>query len=900
MAKAFLFDGTGLLYRAYFAIDQSLSTTTGLPTGALFGIARMIIKFIKEHIELGVDYCAFVVDVKGGSTYRKELYEKYKAHRPETPEPLIRQLDYVEELINAFGIKVVKLSGYEADDVIATLAKRIGEEKDKLGISEINIVTSDKDLLQLINDNTFVWRVEKGVTDIKKYTKKDVYERYGVYPNQIADFLALVGDTSDNIPGVPGIGEKTASKLLQDFANVENALNNKEKLPEKLREKLLSSIEDYELSKKLVELNSNVDLRIDLRELRYNGYNTEKLLEILKQLEFSSIMKELQLPSSLLKNTNYKTVLTDKDLQELYEQVERAKKIAIDLETTSLDPFFGKIVGISIAVEEGEAYYIPVAHVGVKNVEWQKVKAFLEKTISTKHFGGHNIKFDIKFMKNVGIESINKVYPSFDTMIEAYILNPNEKRFNLDEMSLKFLGHKMISYEELVKNSLPLFAGDFSYVPVEEATKYSCEDADMSLRIHNKLHTLIYSNEITELYEKIELPIIMVLADMELNGVFFDLKYLSNISSEMEKKLSILTQQIFDIAGEQFNLNSPKQVGYILFDKLKLPSVKSTNTGAYSTDVEVLESLANDFEIAKLLLEYRKIQKLKSTYVDAIPNMVNHVTGRVHASFNQTGTATGRLSSSDPNLQNLPGRTDEGKEIRMAVRPQKENWWIIGADYSQIELRVLAHMSEDTELLRAFNENTDIHLETAKKIFNVSDEFVTESMRRIGKMINFAIVYGVSPYGLAKRIGLDVKETRKIIDAYFDNHKGVQEYLASVKDFARKHGYVKTLFGRRREVPQINSKDQNIRAEGERIAVNTPIQGTAADIMKIAMINIHERIRKEKLRSMMILQVHDELVFEVPDEELEKMKKIVKSEMENAVKLRVPLLVDLYVEKYML
>mgnify|MGYP001098188453 CR=1 FL=1 len=897
MAKVFLFDGTGLLYRAYFAIDQSLSTTTGVPTGALFGVARMLIKFIKEHIKISEDYCAFIIDVKGGSTYRKELYEKYKAHRPETPEPLVRQLDYVEDLVNGFGIKLLKLHGYEADDIIATLVRNFNEEKDKLGISEINIVTSDKDLLQLVSDNVFVWRIEKGVTDIKKYTKKDVYERYGVYPHQIADFLALVGDVSDNIPGVPGIGEKTAAKILQDFGNVENALKQQDKLSEKLKEKLTSYIEDYELSRKLVELYLNVDIKINLNDLRYSGYNEEKLLDILKRLEFSSIIKELQLSASLLKAANYKTILSDMELRELYERIERANKVAVDFETTSLEPFSGKIVGISIAVEEGQAYYIPVAHVGAKNIEWGKVKQLLEKIISSKNFGGHNIKFDIKFMRTAGIEV---GYPAFDTMIEAYLLNPNEKRFNLDDLSLKFLGHKMISYEELVQNSLPLFAGDFSYLPVEKATKYSCEDADMSLRIHNKLHTLIYSNEMMELYENIELPVVSVLAEMELNGVFFDLKYLSNLSSEMEKKLSVLSQKIFDIAGEQFNLNSPKQVGYILFEKLKLPSIKSTNTGAYSTDVEVLENLANEFEIAKLLLEYRKIQKLKSTYVDAIPTMVNRNTGRIHASFNQTGTATGRLSSSDPNLQNLPGRTDEGKEIRMAVRPQKENWWILGADYSQIELRILAHMSEDIELLRAFNENTDIHLETAKKIFNVSDEFVTESMRRIGKMINFAIVYGVSPYGLAKRIGMDVKETRKIIDAYFNTYKGVQEYLAATKEFAKKHGYVKTLFGRKREIPQINSKDQNIRAEGERVAINTPIQGTAADIMKIAMIKIYERMKKESLKSMMILQVHDELVFEVPEDEIEIMKEIVKSEMENAVKLRVPLIVDLYVEKYML
>ncbi|WP_372590235.1 DNA polymerase I [Fervidobacterium pennivorans subsp. carthaginiensis] len=897
MARAFLFDGTGLLYRAFYAIDQSLSTTTGIPTGALYGLARMLLKFMKEHIKVGEDYCAFVVDVKGGSTYRKELYERYKAHRPETPEPLLRQISLVGELVEGFGIKLVRMPGYEADDVIATLAKKFEKEKDSLGISEINVVTSDKDLLQLVNENISVWRIEKGVTDIKKYTVRDVYERYGVYPYQIVDYLALVGDASDNIPGVPGIGEKTAVKILRDFGSVENALKNQNRLPDKIRERLLSYSEDYELSRKLVELNCEIELPIDLKELKYQGYDSARLLEVLKKFEFASIIKELQLSTPLEKAVEYNIISKESELKGLLDEILKAKKIALDLETSSLDPFTGKIVGISIAVDEGKAYYIPVAHLDGPNIPLDKIKEFLKEVVGMRRFGGHNLKFDIKFLKKAGIEP---EYPAFDTMIEAYLLNPNEKRFNLDEMALKFLGYKMMSYDEVMQGALPLFAGDFSYVPIERAAKYSCEDADISLRIHNKLYPLIYSNEMVELYEKIELPLVSVLAQMELNGVFFDTKYLSSLSLEMEKKLSSLSQRIFEIAGEPFNLNSPKQVAYILFEKLKLPAMKSTNTGAYSTDVEVLENLAPDFEIARLLLEYRKIQKLKSTYVDAIPTMVNKHTGRVHASFNQTGTATGRLSSSDPNLQNLPGRTDEGKEIRMAVKPQKENWWILGADYSQIELRVLAHMSEDEELIRAFSENRDIHLETAKRIFGVSDEFVNESMRRVGKMVNFAIVYGVSPYGLSRRIGLDIKETRRIIDAYFNTYKGVQSYITTIKEFAKKNGYVKTMFGRRREVPQINAKDPNIRAEGERIAINTPIQGTAADIMKIAMIKIHERMKKENLKSMMILQVHDELVFEVPDDELELMKEIVKSEMENAVKLRVPLLVDIYVEKYML
>ncbi|MFN3691906.1 MAG: DNA polymerase I, partial [Fervidobacterium sp.] len=765
-------------------------------------------------------------------------------------------------------------------------------------ITEVNVITSDKDMLQLVKDFIFVWRIEKGVSEIKKYSFKDVKERYGILPHQIKDYLSLVGDPSDNIPGVPGIGEKTAVKILNDFGSVEEAFKHLDEIPERIREILKNYRNDYELSKNLVELNTSLEITFEVNEFLYNGFESNKLIEVLKEYEFSSIIKELELSADLLKSVEYTVVDDPKIISELKEEISKSKKIAFDLETTSLDPFVGKVVGLSIAVDEGKAYYIPVSHVGAKNVSNAQLKEILEMLFNgTRKIGGHNIKFDIKFLKKLGIE-VDGI--AFDTMLEAYLLNPNEKRFNLDELTIKILGHKMISYEELMQNSLPLFNGDISYVPVKDAAKYSCEDADMSLRLHNIFNPLLYDHGMKELYEKIEIPMIYVLAQMELNGVYFDIKYLSELSVEMNKKLSTLSQRIFELSGEPFNINSPKQLGYILFEKLKLPSLKSTTTGAYSTDVEVLEYLSNNYEIARLLLEYRKIQKLKSTYVDAIPALVNKITGRIHASFNQTGTATGRLSSSEPNLQNLPGRTEEGREIRMAVKPQNDGWYILGADYSQIELRVLAHITEDPELIKAFTEGKDIHTETAKKIFNVSEEFITDNMRRIGKMVNFAIVYGVSPYGLSKRTGLDVKECRQIIESYLKNYKNVQEYMANIKEFAKKNGYVTTIFGRRRDVPQINSKDQNIRAEGERIAINTPIQGTAADIMKIAMVNIHNRLVKEKLESKMILQVHDELVFEVPERELEKMKNLVKEEMENAIKLKVPLTIDMYVDKYML
>jgi DNA polymerase-1 len=487
--------------------------------------------------------------------------------------------------------------------------------------------------------------------------------------------------------------------------------------------------------------------------------------------------------------------------------------------------------------------------------------------------------------------------PHFDTMIAAYLLNPDEKRFNLEELSLKYLGYKMISFDELVNENVPLFGNDFSYVPLERAVEYSCEDADVTYRIFRKLGRKIYENEMEKLFYEIEMPLIDVLSEMELNGVYFDEEYLKELSKKYQEKMDEIKEKVFEIAGETFNLNSSTQVAYILFEKLNIAPYKKTATGKFSTNAEVLEELSKEHEIAKLLLEYRKYQKLKSTYIDSIPLSINRKTNRVHTTFHQTGTSTGRLSSSNPNLQNLPTRSEEGKEIRKAVRPQRQDWWILGADYSQIELRVLAHVSKDENLLKAFKDDLDIHTITAAKIFGVSEMFVSEQMRRVGKMVNFAIIYGVSPYGLSKRIGLSVSETKKIIDNYFRYYKGVFEYLKRMKDEARKKGYVTTLFGRRRYIPQLKSKNGNRVQEGERIAVNTPIQGTAADIIKIAMINIHNRLKKENLSSKMILQVHDELVFEVPDNELEIVKDIVKDEMENAVKLDVPLKVDIYYGK---
>ncbi|ONN28005.1 DNA polymerase [Thermosipho affectus] len=882
MANLFLFDGTGLVYRAFYAIDQSLKTSTGKHTNAVYGIAKMLIKFFKEHININKDACAFVLDSKGGSQKRKELLIEYKANRPETPKLIIEQLPYIEEFVESFGLRVLKLMGYEADDIIATLAKKFYDD-----FEQINIITGDKDLLQLVDDKIFVWRIERGITDLVLYDKSKVYEKYGIYPYQFADYLSLVGDQIDNIPGVKGIGKKTATSLLKKYGSLDNVIKNKKLLTNKLQKLLENSKENLTLSRELVELIYDVPLNLKAEDLIYKGYNQKKLLQVLKNFEFSSIIKELNLQEEFEKE--YIVVDNLKKLEKLQDEIKKMKVFSIDTETTSLEPYSAKLVGISVATKEGKAYYIPVSHVNGKNFEKKYVLKFLKEILESGEFNivGQNLKFDYKIFKLFGIDPHP---PYFDTMVAAYLLNPDERKYNLEELSLKFLGYKMISFDELVDGSVPLFGNDFSFVPIEKAAEYSCEDADITFRLFHILSKHI--SEVKDLFYNIEMPLINVLAQMELNGVYFDLDYLKILSEKYEQRMRRLEEKIYEISGERFNINSSKQVAEVLFNKLKLPSIKKTSTGRDSTNAEVLEELAKEYEIAQLLLEHRKYQKLKSTYIDSIPNSVNDITKRVHSSFHQTGTATGRLSSSEPNLQNLPTRTEEGREIRKAVKPQFEDWYIVGADYSQIELRILAHMSGDEKLLEAFKNNYDIHTITAANIFNISELMVTEDMRRIGKMVNFAIIYGISPYGLSKRIGLNVNETKKIIDSYFKYYNGVFDFIKQTVEFAKKNGFVKTLFGRKRYIPQLRSK--NVRQEGERIAINTPIQGTAADIIKIAMINIHNELLRRKLKTKMILQVHDELVFEVPKEELEIVKEIIVDKMENSVKLKVPLKVDLY------
>ncbi len=878
--KLYLFDGTAIAYRAFFAIDTSLSTSYGVPTNAVYGVARMMTKFLKEHLKKGSDYAAFVLDAPQ-KTFRHDLFEMYKSHRRPTPDSFKVQLPYVKELVSAMGIRVLEVPGYEADDVIATLALK-GRER----FDETLIVTADKDILQIVGDGIKVWRIVKGISELEVYDEDKVRERFGVPPEGIPHLLALMGDAVDDVPGVRGIGEKTAKSLVQRFGDLDTIYKNLDKLSPR-EKKLLSEGKDSAYkSLELVVLRSDVDLKLSWDDLMYKGYDERKLLEVLKELEFSSIMRELGLEEKVKKE--YRTVESEVEFERIVSEVS-GKDVSIDLETTSLDPISADIVGISLSFEEGKAFYVPVSHRSGKNISRDVVVKGIRRIFESSRIVGQNIKYDLSVLKNAGVDPVT---PHFDTMIAAWLLNPDEKRFSLDELAMRFLGYKMISYEEVAPPSqeLPLFAGDFSDVPTEKASEYSAEDADITYRLYLKLSKSIESMKLERVLHDIEMPLIPVLVDMEITGVYFDLDYLRELSEKFQSKMRKLEDEIFSLAGERFNVNSSAQIAKIL-EKLGIKPAKKTKTGRISTSAEVLEDLAADHEIARLILDYRKYQKLKSTYIDAIPRLVNPKTGRVHTSFNQTGTSTGRLSSSEPNLQNLPKRDDEGKDIRRAIRPQRDGWYILNADYSQIELRILAHFSGDENLVKAFSEELDIHRMTAARIYGVPEEMVSDQMRRVGKMVNFSIIYGVTPYGLAVRLKIPVKDAQRMINSYFQLYPGVKDFIREVVERATETGEVRTMFGRRREVPQLRSRNRNKKAEGERIAINTPIQGTAADIIKLAMINIHRRIKG--MRSKMILQVHDELVFEVPEDELDTLKTIVSEEMENVVNLRVPLKVDL-------
>lgn len=876
----YIIDGNSYIYRAFYAI-RGLSNSAGLPTNAVFGFANMLLKVIKEKTP---DLLAIVFDPKG-PTRRHLEYKEYKAHRPPMPKDLVPQIPYIHNLVTAFRIPVFVQEGQEADDLIATLA-----QKAELDGMSVTIVTGDKDILQLVGPHIKVYDTLKD----KIYGPADVEERFGVPPDRVIEIMGLMGDAADNIPGVPGIGEKTAQALIKQYGTIENVLAHAQEITKpKLRQSLLEFAHLARLSRELAVLRADVPLDVNYDDLKMKPPDNAALMKLLKELEFPSLLKYVtQEPGQ---EAEYQAVLEETELQDLVAVLSSAKEFCFDTETTSIDPMQAELVGISFSVKPHHAYYVPLGHLYLgapKQIPLDQALAALKPVMENPEIGkvGQNIKYDLLVLGHYGI-SVKGI--SFDTMIASYLLNPGKTSHGLDAIALEYLNYKTMTYAEVTGAGKKQIG--FSAVDVKTATRYSGEDADITLRLRQTLAPLLKEQNIEKLFRELEMPLMEVLADMERIGVKIDADFLKNMSAKLGTEIAQIERTIYGLAGTEFNINSPKQLAEILFVKLALTPIKKTKTG-FSTNVDVLEELAHVHPLPAEILKYRTLAKLKSTYIDALPLMINPKTGRLHTSLNQTVTATGRLSSSDPNLQNIPIRTELGREIRRAFIAEQGSS-LLSADYSQIELRVLAHMSHDQGLIRTFQEDEDVHTRTASEIFGLPHEEITSEMRRKAKAVNFGIIYGISAFGLAQDIGVSNSEAKRYIDDYFARYPGVREFLDRTIEEARTKGSVFTLLGRRRFIPELASSIAAVRSFGERMAVNTPIQGTAADLIKLAMINIQKRLKREELRSKMILQVHDELVFEVPDSEIDAMQKLAREEMEGVLKLVVPIKVDMGVGK---
>ncbi|MGA2517787.1 MAG: DNA polymerase I [Thermodesulfobacteriota bacterium] len=876
--KLFLIDGSSYLYRAFFAIGH-LSNSRGLPTNATYGFTQMLLKVLKDHRP---DYLAVIFDSKA-PTFRSEIYKEYKANRPAMPDGLTPQIPYVKKIIEGYRIALLEMDGYEADDLIGTVAKRMQSEVD------VVVITGDKDILQLVNDRIQVYDTMKE----KRFGVEEVIQRFGVSPEQVVEVMGLAGDSIDNIPGVPGIGEKTAVQLIKTYGSIENLLAHVEEIPQKkLKENLRTHGDLARLSRQLATIHTDVPIRYGLKDFYLSPPDLKGLKEIFKELEFNRLLKELldqKVPPP--SGGDYHLITNRNDLFTLLEDLRKHGIFSIDLETTSPYPMWADLVGTSLSFTPHQAFYIPLAHQDKGTdqqlpLPWtlEQLKPLLEDNGVKKV--GQNIKYDWIVLKRYGID-LQGI--EGDTMIASYLLNPTKHNHNLSEIAQEYLGRSVTDYKEVVGTGMK--AVTFDQIGLEKARDYSCEDADITLQLSHLLFPKLKEEGFKDLFDRVEMPLVIVLAKMEMNGVKIDPDLLQEYSKEIETQLQQKMDRIYALAGEVFNINSSQQLGKILFDKLKLPIVKKTKTGA-STDVDVLTKLSLHHDLPLEILSYRNLNKLKSTYVDALPKLIHPKTGRVHTSYNQTVTATGRLSSSDPNLQNIPIRTEEGNRIRHAFIPEK-GWLLISADYSQIELRILAHLSQDETLIKAFQNDEDIHARTASEVFEVPIEKVTSSMRREAKVINFGIIYGMSAYGLSQQLGIEPKIAQNYIDGYFKKYTGVQTYIEKSLQEARQNGYAMTLLHRRRYLPDIDSPTVFVRQAAERMAVNTPLQGTAADMIKVAMIQIQNRIEGFGFSTKMIMQVHDELVFEVPEEELQKATPMIQKEMETVMDLSVPLRISI-------
>ena len=885
--RLFLIDGYALLFRAHYAmIRNPLITTAGQHTSALFGFINMVFRLIRQE---NPDYLAAAFDRKE-KTFRHERYPEYKANRDEMPQELQDQLDHLWKLLAAMNLPNISKAGFEADDVIGTLAK----EGEAVGL-DVFIFSGDKDFAQLITEHVFLYSPIVRSSEINIIDPEGVKEKWGVPPEKFIDYLGLMGDASDNIPGVMGVGKKTAAKLLQEYGSLETALENAENVKNKrVREGLLNGVENAHLSKELVTIITDMDLDCDISKFDRKEFDINALTDLFVELEFNALLDQLEEfganpVEELKENKNYTTITEKNGLKKFFKKLSKEKLVSFDLETDSVSPMQTALVGMSFSTTKDEGVYIPIqygdkAQNNFGKDDLKEVLA-LARPILEDHKvkkTGQNIKFDALVMKKHGI---NVAGITFDTMLAAHLIKPEGRSYKMDNLSLEYLNYRMVPIEDLIgkgKNQISM-----SDVDLEKASFYAAEDADVALQLTEIFQKRLDDEDLTEFYEKVELPLVPVLVNMEYDGVYVDEKQLIDKSDELGKKLDGLSAEILAEAGTEFNINSTQQLANILFDIKGLPQIKKRSTAE-----DVLERLRDEHPLPGLILEYRKLNKLKNTYLDSIPQHIHPETKRIHSSFSQTIAATGRLSSSNPNFQNIPIRTDEGREIRKAFTAQKKGSVILSADYSQIELRVMAHLSSDKGLQDAFAHGEDIHARTASDIYAVPMDDVLPEMRRVAKVVNFGIMYGAGPFRMSQELGIPRAEAQTIIDRYFERFAGIRDFIDTTITKAKTDQYVETMLGRRRPVWNINSDNHMHREAAKRMAINMPIQGTAAEMIKLAMIQIHEQMKKDKMSSMMVLQIHDELLFEVPKVELDDLKSMVIEQMENALKLDVPVIVD--------
>ncbi|OYV16892.1 MAG: DNA polymerase I [Methylococcaceae bacterium NSM2-1] len=885
--RLILVDGSSFLFRAYHAIPP-LTNPRGDPTNAIYGVSNMLRKLMADYQS---EYITVVFDAPG-KTFRNDLYDQYKSHRPPMPDDLRVQIEPLHQLIRAMGLPLIMEPDVEADDVLGALAQHAVQQ----GFSVI-ISTGDKDMAQLVNDHIIL----ENTMSNSRMDIQGVIDKFGVKPEQIVDYLALMGDSSDNIPGVPNVGPKTAAKWLEQYQTLENLIAHADKITGKIGENLRSSLTQLPLAKQLTTIKCDLNLPYSMDDLKRRPVNTVELKNLLAEQGFLSWLKMLDnhveaavvVDKPAIIESSYETILTEQQFKQWYERLENAELFAFDTETTSLDYSKAEIVGVSFAITPGNAAYLPLAH------DYAGVPAQLNRTKVLEQFRpllenpdkfklGQNLKYDAHVLANHGITLRGIAH---DTMLESYVLNSTATKHNMDDLAKEYLGVTTIHYEDVAGKGAKQIP--FQEVTLEQATPYAAEDADITLRLHQVLMAKLQLHPtLLNLYSEIEIPLISVLARIESNGVLIDAAMLTQHSLELANHLVAIEQQAHDLAGHTFNLGSPKQIQDILYDQQKLPVLKKTPKGQPSTEESVLQELALDYPLPKLILDYRSLSKLKSTYTDKLPQQVDEKTGRVHTSYHQAVAATGRLSSSDPNLQNIPIRSEEGRKIRQAFIAPK-GYKIMAADYSQIELRIMAHLSADTGLVKAFSEGQDVHRATAAEVFGVAPDQVTTDLRRSAKAINFGLIYGMSSFGLAQQLGLSRSQAQSYIDLYFARYPGVKNYMDSIREQAREQGYVETLFGRRLYLPEIKSRNAARRQYAERTAINAPMQGTAADIIKRAMIGADQWLFQEKPDAKMVMQVHDELVFEASEDQVHHYAATIRNIMCSAADLNVPLIVDI-------